>query len=96
MSGCSVESASKGESIPALGARDHAVGMSDVHGGRVAIRVLVDKVTRDLIQATPNEIDGAPVDLWEVGEITAYQNRSFGTGKDPRHPDRPGTDASLH
>jgi hypothetical protein len=45
---------------------------SDVHGSRVVITVLVDKVTRDLIQATPNEIDGVPVELWELGEITAY------------------------
>jgi len=50
----------------------HAVGKSNSHANRIVIKVLVEKITRDTIKATPKTIDGIHVELWEVGKITAY------------------------
>jgi hypothetical protein len=32
----------------------------------------VNRATAQLFESAPQELDGVPVELWEVGEITAY------------------------
>jgi hypothetical protein len=50
----------------------HAVGLSSDGSGRPVIKVLVEKLTPEAVASTPSQIDGIPVELWEVGKIVAY------------------------
>jgi hypothetical protein len=50
----------------------HAVGFSSDGSGRTVIKVLVEKLTPEAVASTPSQIDGIPVELWEVGKIVAY------------------------
>jgi hypothetical protein len=50
----------------------HAVGLKAGSSSKAAIKLLVEKITPAVEQAAPKEIDGVPVELWEVGPIIAY------------------------
>lgn len=50
----------------------HAVGLTAGPSPRVVIKVLVEKRTPEAETAVPKEMDGIPVELWEVGQIIAY------------------------
>jgi hypothetical protein len=52
------------------GVQGHALGLDK--NGRVVIKLLVNRATAQLFESAPQELDGVPVELWEVGEITAY------------------------
>lgn len=54
------------------GANGHAVGLSSTSPKKVVIKVLVEETTAEAEQSVPEEIDGVPVELWEVGKIMAY------------------------
>ena len=54
------------------GAVGHAVGFKAGSASKAAIKLLVEKITPAVEQAAPKEIDGIPVELWEVGSIIAY------------------------
>ncbi len=47
----------------------HAVGVTR---GKPVILILVEEATPDVQAAAPATLDGVPVEIWEVGRITAY------------------------
>ncbi|SDH31361.1 hypothetical protein SAMN05216603_10810 [Pseudomonas benzenivorans] len=54
------------------GAQGHGIGLSSRRPGELAIKLLVERISRSTIEAAPTEIDGVAVELMEVGRITAY------------------------
>jgi hypothetical protein len=54
------------------GAVGHAVGLKAGSASKAAIKLLVEEITPAVEQAAPKEMDGIPVELWEVGSIIAY------------------------
>lgn len=54
------------------GAQGHGIGLSSRRPGELAIKVLVERISRSALEAAPKEIDGVAVELMEVGRITAY------------------------
>lgn len=54
------------------GAQGHGIGLSSRRPGELAIKLLVERISRSTIEAAPTEIDGVAVELMEVGRISAY------------------------
>ena len=50
----------------------HALGAASGRPGQIAIKVLVEKANAAAESACPREIDGVPVEIWEVGKVVAY------------------------
>lgn len=50
----------------------HAVGLKTGSASKAAIKLLVEKITPEVENAAPKEVDGVPVELWEVGKLIAY------------------------
>ena len=50
----------------------HAVGLKTGSVSKAAIKLLVEKITPEVENAAPKELDGVPVELWEVGQLIAY------------------------
>jgi hypothetical protein len=62
--------AAKDRATPGLLARPGVVGVGvTAQGSRAAIQILVRERTPDLIASLPNEIEGHPVVIEEVGAI---------------------------